>query len=399
MSQFFNKPVFNTIVSSAILALTSQDQGAVISGAGQGSEAWIHNNSSMNGGSMLAFIAYGQLFSGGVRVGAIQMAPHTPWAIVTSTGPGTASDVKIRNASTAAIINSIAPYTASFTGGIFVAAGDITGDGAGEVITGPDQGVGPNVKAFDASNGAVLRNFYAFEPGFTGGVRVAAGDVNGDGVADIVVARGPGATCEVKVFDGLTNVQIRSFTPYTSYSGGVYVAAGDVNGDGHADIITGKEGAPEVKVFSGVNNSVLLDFAAFDPGTTVGVRVGSADVTGDGRADIIACVSTGSSTEIRTFSGLNGALVGSMLTQDLNSGNGFWVGAIPVPRTCPADIAPAFAGNGVVDIDDLVAVITAWGNCPAPGHCAADITPVGLGDGAVNIDDLVKVITSWGACP
>jgi hypothetical protein len=50
-------------------------------------------------------------------------------------------------------------------------------------------------------------------------------------------------------------------------------------------------------------------------------------------------------------------------------------------------------GDGVVNIDDLLAVIAAWGPCPAPPvTCAADVTD----DGAVDIDDLLRVIGGWG---
>jgi hypothetical protein len=68
------------------------------------------------------------------------------------------------------------------------------------------------------------------------------------------------------------------------------------------------------------------------------------------------------------------------------------------PSPCPADIAPA-GGNGQVNIDDLLAVINAWGSCPGPcpQSCDADIVPK-TGDGQVNIDDLLKVINEWGSC-
>jgi hypothetical protein len=56
---------------------------------------------------------------------------------------------------------------------------------------------------------------------------------------------------------------------------------------------------------------------------------------------------------------------------------------------CPADVA---GDDGVVNIDDLLAVINSWGPCPG---CATDIND----DGVVNIDDLLLVINSWGACP
>jgi hypothetical protein len=54
-------------------------------------------------------------------------------------------------------------------------------------------------------------------------------------------------------------------------------------------------------------------------------------------------------------------------------------------------------GDGVVDVDDLLAVITEWGPCPTPPDpCPADIAPVGAPDGLVNVDDLLLVILNWG---
>lgn len=77
---------------------------------------------------------------------------------------------------------------------------------------------------------------------------------------------------------------------------------------------------------------------------------------------------------------------------------GFWPGGTPA-GDCPGDIVP----SGEVDINDLLAVVGAWGACPlpCPPRCAADIAPVGAGPGvcAVNIDDLLAVVGAWGACP
>lgn len=66
-------------------------------------------------------------------------------------------------------------------------------------------------------------------------------------------------------------------------------------------------------------------------------------------------------------------------------------------ETCPADIAPP-SGNNIVNVDDLLAVIGAWGPCADPGQCPADIFPVG-GDQLVNVDDLLAMIGAWGPCP
>ena len=61
-----------------------------------------------------------------------------------------------------------------------------------------------------------------------------------------------------------------------------------------------------------------------------------------------------------------------------------------------ADIAPP-GGDGVVNVQDLLAVIAAWGACPGkcPPSCAGDIAPAG-GDCTVNVQDLLFVIGNWG---
>jgi len=61
---------------------------------------------------------------------------------------------------------------------------------------------------------------------------------------------------------------------------------------------------------------------------------------------------------------------------------------------CPADIVQ----NNVVNVDDLLAVINAWGPCANPNNCPADIAPAG-GNDIVNVDDLLAVINGWGNCP
>jgi len=78
-------------------------------------------------------------------------------------------------------------------------------------------------------------------------------------------------------------------------------------------------------------------------------------------------------------------------------GNGLFI-AYADPLAVPGDIAPP-GGNGVVNVDDLLAVINAWGNCPKqPTACPADIAPPGppAGNGIVNVDDLLFVINNWG---
>src|SRR5262249_22119327 len=116
--------------------------------------------------------------------------------------------------------------------------GDVTGDGVPDVVTAVASGAGPHVKVFDGVTGAEVYSFYAYDPGFQGGVFVAVGDVNGDGRADVVTGAGPGAGPHVMVFSGADLSVLASFFAYDpSFRGGVRVAAGDVSG-GRADVVT-----------------------------------------------------------------------------------------------------------------------------------------------------------------
>src|SRR5207248_2578868 len=114
-------------------------------------------------------------------------------------------------------------YGASYTGGVYVAGGDVSGDGLADIITGTDASFPGQVKVFSGATGSELASFFPYGAGFIGGVRVAAGDVNDDSRADIITGTGPGAA-QVKAFDGATMAEIRSFFAYSGYTGGVFVA-------------------------------------------------------------------------------------------------------------------------------------------------------------------------------
>ena len=116
-------------------------------------------------------------------------------------GPGVAAQVIVRNADGGTRF-TLSPYP-GFTGGVTVAVGDVNGDGSADIVTGAGAGGGPHVKVVRRPRpGREIASFFAYDPRFTGGVSVAAGDVDGDGPADIITGAGPGGGPHVKVFDG-----------------------------------------------------------------------------------------------------------------------------------------------------------------------------------------------------
>jgi hypothetical protein len=200
-------------------------------------------------------------------------------------------------------------------------AGTIKDDDIQYIVTGADAGGGPHVRVLDPLTGEQRFDFYAYDPAFTGGVRVATADVNRDGVPDIITGAGHGGGPHVKVFDGATRSQLAglvgNFYAYDArFTGGVHVAAGDLDGDGYADIVTGAcvGGGPHVRAFSGRDGSLLTEFYAFDAGFAGGVRVAVADMDGDLRAEIIAAAGPGGGPHVRIFNAQGQQIAGPLGT-------------------------------------------------------------------------------------
>jgi hypothetical protein len=109
---------------------------------------------------------------------------------------------------------------------VFLALGDVNGDGIPDLVTGADAGGGPHVIVLSGADGSVLHSFFAYSPFFPNGVRVAVGDLDLDGHAEIITAAGPGGGPHVRVFDGVTGSEVAGFfSEDPANPAGVFIAA------------------------------------------------------------------------------------------------------------------------------------------------------------------------------
>ncbi len=268
-------------------------------------------------------------FNGEARVATADFNADGIADIVTTPGPGGGPDVRVFDGRDGSLMREYYLYEGGFFGGLFVATGDINNDGQDDIIVSPDTGGGPRVIVVDGATGTTIEDFFAYDPGFFGGVRIAAGDVDGTPGDEVITGAGPTGGPHVQVFhvdgDPMTApTVIRSFFAYDrSFTGGIYVSAADVGGggggavknapDGHADIITGAGfgGGPHVRIFDGATGttgvtpipvSILGQFMAYSPSFTGGVRVATGDVANDVNGD----TSRNRIPEIITAPGLGG---------------------------------------------------------------------------------------------
>ncbi len=250
-----------------------------------------------NNQQAFAVMPFGPLFKGGLRTATGDTNGDSVADIIVAAGPGGNSTIKIYDGKTLGVIATFQAY-GGYNGAVNIAAGDLNNDGYADIITSPGS-LGPtsNVKAFSGKNGQILRSFLAYAQGYTGGVTVAAGDVNGDGFTDIITGPQVANPPHVKVFSGQSGTTLQSFYAYSAaFNGGIFVASGDFNGDGFADIVTGANagGGPHVVVVSGANPKLKLgSFYAYTQTFSGGVRVGAVDINGDGVPEIITGAGAG----------------------------------------------------------------------------------------------------------
>jgi hypothetical protein len=289
--------------------------------------------------------AFGSGYTGGERVATGDFNGDGTLDYAIASGTGGTTTVVVIDGVTQKQTFAIVPFGNSFTHGAYVSAGDLTGDGRAELIISAERGGGARVRIFSPNAAGQFNQISDFigiigsdgkpDTSFRGGARTAVGDFNGDGHNDLAFAAGTGGGPRIALFNGVglglnggPKLCGDFFVFEPTLRNGSYVAAGDLNGDGRADLIVGAgNGAARVRVINGATLissngatvTAMADFFAFGSTGRSGARVAAEDLDGDGKIDVIAAPGPDDSN-IRVFSGANLLANGSnpAITKELN---------------------------------------------------------------------------------
>ena len=185
-------------------------------------------------------------------------------------------------------VATIYPYGDRYFGGLSVAPAKVEG-GKYWLALAPEKGGSNLIKFYDWNLNEVGKPFNAYGSRWPNlGANVAAGDIDGDGNSEIITGAGQGGGPHVKVFDLNGNLKREFFAYGMNFRGGVNVSAGDVSGDGREEIITGAGfgGGPHIRVWD--NGKVINQWFGFDSNKRSGVKVAAADIDNDGKDEVIA---------------------------------------------------------------------------------------------------------------
>ena len=189
---------------------------------------------------------------------------------------------------------------------------------APRVAVGAAAGHDPWVRLYD--DGGTQRLAVAAYPDFyRGGVRVAVGDFNADGVADIAAAPTDGLLVTIRVHSGTDGRLLNQIQPFGDFRGGAYLAAADFDGDGRDELVvgmgTGGDGTLRVFDMTAASGTLRHQTTVFYDNPTTGVaytrglRVAAADVDGDGRPDVVAATGPGGGSRIKAIDPTSGRAI------------------------------------------------------------------------------------------
>ncbi len=253
---------------------------------------------------------------------------------------------------------------------------DMNGDGTPEIVT-SESGEGSSAylaifkTSFDSQGLMSIDD--RLEINFGTGVYsvpqdIAIGDVNGDGLLDVVVSEKGDVTDDFQAHTCIfiNNSQDQNFSfeppiiiPGEGYEG--FVQLQDINGDGKLDIVTSREAWNQLGIYlnTSINNDVSFANKLVIP-EAIGTRPAFSDLNGDGLVDMVATIygGTNNNRDVNIYSNNSTVSNINFILEDSVLAGGF-----PAPGSNDWNWSSSYPTLVDLDGDDKLDIVVTNGNC------------------------------------
>lgn len=227
--------------------------------------------------------------------------------------PNRAPEIQVIDIETKVVEDSWLAFDKDYQGGVEVLYGDLGGDGVNEYIvaqTGGEDAQGL-VRTF-RSDHSMIQEFPVFSEDVQGAeVDIAMGDVDGDGIDEIVASMPYAQSSIVHIFDGTgkfdtgTRGAFEAFPKETNTTNrfGVSVAVGNVIGDSKMEIIvvTGAGSAPQVRIFDEKGVQLGKTIIPFAEDVHSGLTIATINTGGGEHDDLLVGLMNGAETWVKNY--------------------------------------------------------------------------------------------------
>ncbi len=301
--------VGNIDPSVAAASFTVQLQNFVAVGVERGGQPRVRTYTP-TGRLLKDILAFEKTFRGGVQVAVADLGDDGSGEIIVAPNSGRRGEVRIFRQD-GSRINSFLPSGTAYRDGVNITVADVNGDGTMEIITAKQKG-SANVRVFGYRGGRFTQVYREFNAQVTGGVSLAAGDLNGDGKDEIITGPFSSGASTIRIFN-LQGSTIRQYASRANVLGsrtGVSIAAGDLTNDGTDEFFVGprSNAAPAVRPFvlrGRTIGPIRRNYNIYRTFERAGVRLSTIDANGDGKEDLVVSYGGAVQPRLSIFSGAN----------------------------------------------------------------------------------------------
>lgn len=253
----------------------------------------------LDGSKKEEFYAYSQKFTGGVNLTVGNVKSDWPEEIITAAGSGGGPHLRIFNQQ-GQLISQFFAYPANFSGGVNIVTIKYNSESEEKIITAPQSNYPPLIKIFDY-HGNLLKEFLVFENNYQQGVNLASGDINGDGIEEIIVSKANHGSL-VRIFTSTGNL-LSQFEAFGSAVNGLNLTSADIDNDQIEEIIVApvNNAKGQVKIFD-YRGNLKSQFLAFENNYFGGINLTASDIDLDQEVEILATPNNNHSPMVKVYS-------------------------------------------------------------------------------------------------